>query len=198
MRKIVSVLVSIFLCHFIYRVRYRGLENVRKLDKCIICPNHSHILDPVWIYPKVSHMYIMAKSELFKNKFASFLLRYFGAFPIRRGQKDARSLIYAIKVLENNKKSNLLIFPEGGILKEDKRRKHITDGATFISAKTEIPIIPVYITENPKRFSKIYITFGSPIKMDKELLNDKQKMRIKSNELLKSIYSLDERNGKFE
>lgn len=190
MKKIIVFLVNIFICHVFYHVKYENINVVKKLDKCIICPNHSHILDPVWIYPKIDNMHIMAKSELFKNKIISKILKYFGAFPIRRGQKDAKSLIYSINVLKNNNKSKLLIFPEGGILSKDKRKIYITNGATYISAKTQIPIVPVYIKENPKIFSKILIVFGEPMEIG-QISKNKELLDEKSQELLKNIYSME-------
>ena len=193
MKKLVTFLVNIFLCHFIYRVKYVNVNNVKKLDKCIICPNHSHILDPVWIYPKVNNLNIMAKSELFKNKLFAKFLKYFGAFPIKRGEKDAKSIVYAIKVLKNKEKSKLLIFPEGGILKEDKRRKFITNSAVYIAGKTNLPIVPVHITENPKKFSKIIIVFGEPINIEQELIKDKEYLEKASYDLLNKIYEMEER-----
>ena len=148
------MIVKIFLCNVFYRVKYINLENVDNKKQYIIAPNHSNILDPVWIYPKVNNLNIIAKSELFENKLLGWFLRKFNAFPIKRGKKDARSLIYAIKLLKNDKKAKLLIFPEGGILNNDKRRKYITDSSVYISAKTNIPVIPVYITEIRNYFLK--------------------------------------------
>lgn len=189
MKKIVVFLVNVFLCHVFYRVKYLNLNNVTKFEQCIIAPNHSHILDPVWIYPKIKNLNIIAKSELFENKLMGWFLKKFGAFPIRRGKKDARSLIYAIKILKDDKKSKLLIFPEGGILKDDKRGKHITDSCVYIAGKTELPIIPVHITENPKLFSKIIIDFGTEMNVNSQILKDKEKIKEKSRDLLLKIYS---------
>lgn len=191
MKKIAKVLINIVLCHILYRVRYENLDNAKKFDKCIICPNHSHVLDPFWIFPKVDNLHIMAKSELFENKIHAAIFRFLGAFPVRREETDAKSLIYSIKVLKNNNKSKLLIFAEGGILKPDKRRKKITDGATFIAAKTELPIIPTHITENPRLFSKIVIKFGEPMYIPKEFIKDKEQLTKKSQELLKTMYSME-------
>lgn len=191
MKRVVRFLMKIIFCHVIYRVRYENLENVNQFEKCVICPNHSHIFDPVWIYVKVDKLHTMAKSELFENKISAFVMRFLGGFPVRRGENDVKSLIYAIKVLKNNEKSRLLIFAEGGILKPDKRRKQITDGATFIAAKTELPIVPAHITENPKLFSKIVVKFGRPMYIPQELIKDKEKLSEKSHELLKIMYAME-------
>ena len=103
--------------------------------------------------------------------------------------------MHAIDILKYKKKANLLIFPEGGILKEDRRRIHITNGPTFIAAKVNVPIVPVYITENPKKFSKIKVVFGKPMQISSNVLEDKEKLNEKSNELLKNIYALEENGG---
>ena len=191
MRKIMQFLINIVFCHLLYRVKYKNLEIVNKFNKCILCPNHSNIFDPVWIYAKVDKMSMMAKSELFENKFIGGALRFFGAFPIRRGKKDAKSLLHAIHILQDNEKARLLIFPEGGILKIEDRRHKITDGPSYIASKTEVPIIPVYITENPKLFSKIKITFGNPLYITKEERKNKEKLTERSQELLKAIYEME-------
>ena len=191
MKKIIKYLINFIFCHFLYEVKYYGIENVKNIEKCILCPNHSHIYDPVWIYTKIDNLHIMAKSELFRNKFYAFWLKYLGAFPIKRGQKDSKSVLHAIKILKKDKKSNLLIFPEGGILKPEKRRKYITDGATYIAAKTELPIIPIYITENSKIFSKIKVRFGEAINVDVNVLKDKELLKQESQKLLQNIYYLE-------
>lgn len=65
-----------FVCRILFRVKYENLDVLNKYDKCLICPNHSRIFDPVFLYPKIDNMYSVAKSELFKNKFVSNFLSY--------------------------------------------------------------------------------------------------------------------------
>ena len=61
-------LLNFLFSHLLFRVKYVNLENVKKIDKGVVCPNHSCIFDPFWVYFKVENMWIMAKAELFKNK----------------------------------------------------------------------------------------------------------------------------------
>ena len=77
-----------FVCRILFRVKYENLDVLNKYDKCLICPNHSRIFDPVFLYPKIDNMYSVAKSELFKNKFVSNFLSYCNAIPIKRNGKD--------------------------------------------------------------------------------------------------------------
>ena len=58
--------VKNFFCRFLFKVSYSGLENLQKYDQYLICPNHSCIFDPFFIYPVSRNLYIMAKAEIFK------------------------------------------------------------------------------------------------------------------------------------
>lgn len=188
MIQFVKWLCNVILCHLFYQVRFENLEILKKYPKCLLCPNHSHILDPVWIYTKVQNMHMMAKSELFKNKILGKIFRYFGAFPVRREQHDTGSTRYAIELLKGQEKCRLLIFPEGGIIKDNKKLRKVKGGAVFIAATTDLPIIPIRITVKHKIFSKVKITFKLPIQIDKDVLKDKERRREESNRLLNNIY----------
>lgn len=183
--------INFFFCHFLYKVHYTGLENLESTQQCLICPNHSYSLDPFFIYPVSNHLYIMAKAELFKHKLLAKVLRHYHVFPVDRTRKDPKSLFYSLEIFETDEPLQLLIFPEGGVLKtEQKIGKRIHNGATFIAAQVNVPIIPVYITRRPKLFSKVDVIFGKPFLVSKELLKDKQKLRDKSKELIDTIYQL--------
>ena len=60
------VLIKFLFSHVLFRVKYLGLENIENAGKCVVCPNHSTIFDPFWVYFKSKDMWIMAKAELFK------------------------------------------------------------------------------------------------------------------------------------
>lgn len=183
--------VDLFCCHFLYKVRYTGLENLEGIEQCLICPNHSNVFDPFFIYPISSHLYIMAKAELFKHKLLARILKHYHVFPVDRTKKEPKSLFYSLEIFETHEPRQLLIFPEGGVLKtEEEIGKKIRNGATFIAAQVDVPIIPVYITRRPKLFSKIDVVFGKPFSVSKELLKDKQKLKNKSKELIDTIYQL--------
>lgn len=183
--------INFFFCYILYRVNYSGLENLEKYDQFLICPNHSNIFDPFFIYPISNNLYIMAKAELFKHKLLARLFKHYNVFPVDRTKRDPSSLFYSLEIFNTNEPRQLLIFPEGGVLKtEDEIGKRVRNGATFIAAKLNIPIIPVFITRRPKLFSKVDVVLGAPIFIDKEVLDDKQKLKNKSNELINTIYQM--------
>lgn len=183
-------LLKFLFSHFLFRVRYIGLENIDNSGKCVVCPNHSTIFDPFWVYFKSKDMWIMAKAELFKNKIMAALLKAYNVFPIKRGQRDASSLLHSINVIENNDNAKLLIFPEGTRIKKDKERGRAKVGPVYIASKAGVPIIPVHITKNPKLFSRVTVVFGEPIVLPENVHDTKEKMQKYSDIVLDKIYEL--------
>jgi len=186
-------LLKFLFSHFLFRVKYYGLENIDNAGKCVVCPNHSTIFDPFWVYFKSKDMWIMAKAELFKNKIMASLLKAYNVFPIKRGQRDASSLLHSINVIENNDNAKLLIFPEGTRIKKDKERGRAKVGPVYIASKAGVPIIPVHITQNPKLFSKVVVVFGEPIVLPKNVHDTKEEMQKYSDIVLDKIYELKQK-----
>ena len=133
----------------------------------------------------------LSKINLFKNKIMANFLTYHNVFPIDRDRVDIAGVKKAIKLLKNNEKIKLLIFPEGRVLKDKKERGDIKDGAMYIASMMEVPIIPVYITARPNFFSKVIVKFGNPIMTNKQNLKDKERMKNESKDLLTQIYSME-------
>ena len=129
MYKIIRKIIIFMSCKILFRVKYENQDILKKYNKCLICPNHSRIYDPIWIYPKLQNTYIMAKSELFKRKLMANFLTFCGAFPVDRDNSDSTALRKALKIFKTNEKANLLIFPEGKVLKSKSERGVIKEGA---------------------------------------------------------------------
>lgn len=187
---LVKGFINIFLCKIFYRVHYYGLDNLKGVDKCLICPNHSNTVEPAWIYAKTNDIYIMAKAELFEKKIWNKIFSYFDVFPIRRGEHDVRSLIHAINLFKNVKKRKLLVFPEGERLSKEVDRIPAKIGPAYIAYKAKVLIIPVYITKNAKLFSRVDIVFGKPITVPEEAGKDKEKIQEFSDKMMDNIYKL--------
>lgn len=191
MYKFIKGIINIFICHFLYRVEFINKENEENLDKCIICPNHSNTLEPLWIFANTEDIKIMAKAELFENKIMAPIYKHYGVFPIRRGEKDIKSIIHSINLFKDTKKRKLLIFPEGERVAKDVKKGEVKVGPIYIAMKANVPIVPVYITKNAKLFSKIKVVYGKPIYYDSNMKNDKEKIKEMSTTLLNDIYSLN-------
>lgn len=189
--------VKFLFCKLLFRVQYYNTENLQKYDRFLICPNHSSIFDPFFIYPVSKNLSIMAKSEIFKYKLVAKILRHYNVFPVDRKKVDIKSLLHALNVFKNTDHCELLIFPEGGVIKkEEDIGKRIHNGATFVAAKLNIPIVPVFITRRPKLFSKVKVIFGNPVFIDNKLLKDKQKLKEETKQLINAIYNLNRKSPK--
>ena len=100
-----------------------------------------------------------------------------------------------IKTINENEKIRLLMFPEGGVFKEnyiEHKRKH-KNGAVFIAATTGVPIIPIHITSRPRFFSKVTVSFGEPFFTNPEVLKDRKILREESQRLIDYIYEFTEK-----
>lgn len=188
MVKILNNIIYVLFSKVFFRVTHINKINEEKLDRCIICANHSTFVDPLYLLPKINNLKIMAKAELFKYKWFANILNKMGVFPIHRGSQDAKSLIHSINLFEH--KNKLLVFPEGTRNKTNKKIYKV--GPVFIASKANVPIIPVYITQNPKLFSKVKIIYGEPIYISHERSKDKKYLEEKSKELMELIYSFKE------
>lgn len=131
---------------------YGKRENLRIKGGVIFICNHRSLLDPVMVSimtPRFVHY--MAKSELFETKIGKWFFDALLVFPVSRKTADLKSIKKAISLLNEGKAFG--IFPEG--------RRSITDridelekGPAFIAAKSEAPVVPIYIS--PKTYSKSF------------------------------------------
>src|SRR5579884_936133 len=103
--------IAIVIFAVIARVRLNGIENVPTEGPFIIAANHLAWTDiPLIPYNLTRKVVYMAKEEYFSSKIA-WLVRFLGAFPVKRGEADRQALRAAEEQL---KKGNILvIFPEG-------------------------------------------------------------------------------------
>ena len=61
----------------------------------------------------------MAKAEIFKYPIFSRIIKHYNVFPVDRTKVDSKSLFQALSIFENNEPNQLLIFPEGKVVKDE-------------------------------------------------------------------------------
>ncbi len=154
-----------------------GKKNLPK-GKAILCLNHRSNWDIVlWLSNTGKKIKILAKKELFKNKFNGAFLRWLGGIEIDRSGNDINAVKNCIKALKEDKQ--LLIFPEGTRLKnEEDILGEIKSGLAMIAIKTKTPIVPIWVERKPKTFRLSRYIIGKPFelsdfydkKLDEELL----------------------------
>ncbi|HEV2235358.1 MAG TPA: lysophospholipid acyltransferase family protein, partial [Ktedonobacterales bacterium] len=122
------------------RLRVEGVANVPTSGAVILAPNHLNLMDIPAIsvrVPRVSHY--MAKDELFQVPLVGGIIRFFGAFPVRRGESDREALRQAGEVLAAGQM--LVIFPEGH-RSDDAALGPGLPGVALIALRAGAPIVP--------------------------------------------------------
>ena len=155
--------VTGIIYHIRNRLTYEGVENIPTTGGFIMACNHRSMSDPVIIAQKVKPpIHYMAKEELFRNKFVSFIIRHLNAFPVERGAGDTAAIQKAIDVI--NQGDVLGIFPEGTRSKDGKLLRP-KSGLAFVAKMTHADILPVCIIfDGEPRFGcKVTVRYGKII-----------------------------------
>lgn len=138
-----------------------GAENIPE-GGVLICGNHTSLGDPLYVvcamgYKRQTH--VMAKEELVRLPVLGWMLRKAGIFGVRRGQADVMAVKEAMRVLRNGER--LMMFPEGTRVKEGDVSQ-IHTGAALFATRTNVPLLPVYISPKKRLFHKTLVVFGTP------------------------------------
>ncbi|KFZ40547.1 MULTISPECIES: 1-acyl-sn-glycerol-3-phosphate acyltransferase [Thermoactinomyces] len=157
----VSRAIVRFLMALLYPFKSEGEGHIPKEGPVVLCSNHISNLDPPLVgITTTRQVYFMAKEELFRIPVLSGLIHRFGAFPVKRGAGDLKSLKTAIQLLKDGKVVG--IFPEGTRSKSGELLDfHV--GAALVALKGKAPIVPVNITGPYRLFRPVKITYGPPI-----------------------------------
>jgi 1-acyl-sn-glycerol-3-phosphate acyltransferase len=160
---LISLMVRIALA-ILARVRLLGRENVPAEGAFIIASNHLSWIDVPLIPAYLSRPVIyMAKEETFKGKLG-WLVRFLGAFPVKRGEADRQALRAADEQL---KEGNIfIIFPEGTRSKTHTlARGH--SGLGMIALRSGVPVVPVAVWGSEKILKTfrplVTVHYGKPM-----------------------------------
>lgn len=127
-----------------------GLENFPRDGAVIVAANHVTSFD---VFPMQISLprpiFYMAKSNLFKNPVMDVALRNVGAFPVKRGVKDAWALNHARKVLDHAQ--TLGMFPEGTRSRGEGLGLAKT-GTARLAIEANVPVLPMAIIGSDKFF----------------------------------------------
>ena len=162
--------IAYFIVWPIFRILFPykiiGKEKLRNQKAgYILCANHISVVDPVYLIfalTRKNRIHIMAKGELFRNKFFSWFFTSVGAFPVNRGV-GAEALKTATNVLKSGEA--LLIFPEGTRSKNGKLGRGKM-GAAMLVNTVGTYVLPVSIITKHQKvriFRKTTIVVGNPL-----------------------------------
>ena len=156
---------------YLFRLRWRGLENLPREGGFVLAANHSSNLDP-WalglpLFPR-QWLRFMGKSELF-NPVLGPILKGGGAFPVRRGTGDSEAIQTAVELCRAGE--IVVMFPEGtrrakGLRKKYEARPH--SGAARIALEADAPLVPAAIrgTDRIARLGPLRVVYGAPVPLD--------------------------------
>ncbi len=180
----------------IYRILFKielvGLENIPKDKNFLVVPNHMSYFDPPLIAAFLPvKMAYMAKASLFKVPIVGWIIKSFGAFPVKKSGNDISAVKTAIKILKNGQ--SLTLFPEGkriktpGVLGEGKQ------GAAMIAAKAGVGFLPIGIKTTYRFRSKVTLTVGEYIDISEyydKKLNSEDLQKITDEMIMPKIAEL--------
>jgi 1-acyl-sn-glycerol-3-phosphate acyltransferase len=189
-------LIAVPLSRGPYRLRVRGLENVPWNGGFVLASNHWSNVDP-WVlsipfFPRRSLRYL-AKAELF-TPFLTPLLTAAGAFPIRRGERDAEAFKNAVRLVKSGE--IVLVFPQGHRQppgEMERRQSPIHAGAARIALAADAPVVPAAIkgTERLLRLGPLRLAYGSPETMeDLRHLPRGKASKVGTDRIMERIYTL--------
>lgn len=177
-----------------YRMEIIGQENLPSTGSVIVVANHASLMDPIFMGCSLKRQVcFMAKDQLFKVPFLGQIIRWLGAFPVKRGVGDRGALSSALRVLAQERV--LGIFPEGRRYKDGEIHP-LRPGAALLAMESGSPILPMYIVNSHRlralRFPKIRVIIGAPITI-KSMKSRKETVRAGTEEIYTEIVALKER-----
>jgi 1-acyl-sn-glycerol-3-phosphate acyltransferase len=162
-----TTLMKVLLVAFA-RWHVEGRENVPRKGPLIVVSNHLNNIDPPLLGASVPRTVLfMAKQELFEPRWVRAIVEGYGAFPVRRGQIDRKSLRQALDKLKRGEVVG--VFPEGS-RSRDRKLQLPQPGAALLAIHSGAPVLPVGIagSDQMKGFRSIFdrprikVTIGRP------------------------------------
>ncbi|GAB6098462.1 lysophospholipid acyltransferase family protein [Halanaerocella petrolearia] len=168
-----------------------GGDNLPQSGPTIVVSNHVSNFDPPILAAALDRkVHYMAKKDLFKNPVADKVLKYYGAFPVRRGGADKSAIKKALQILDNGKV--LALFPEG-TRNPGSKLKRAKLGIVMLATKSKVPILPVGLSGTGSPFQReVEVNIGQPFKLkrfyDRRLT--KEEKRRAGKEIMAKIAKL--------
>ncbi len=182
----------------LFRLRWRGVENVPREGGAVLSANHLSNFDPwalgVPLFPR-RFLRFMAKSDLFWFPLGLFVSGG-GAFRVRRGEADTQAVETAVRLCREG--HLVVMFPEGTRRRKGLRKKHEArwhTGAARIALEAAVPLVPAAIsgTDALARLGPLRVAYGPPVPLDDLRARDALEAAPEATERLRAaIEALEE------
>jgi cytidylate kinase len=155
--------------HLWFRIGVDHPERVPATGPFVLAPVHRSNLDTVLMAMVPRRLRFMGKDSLWKVKAAAWLVSALGGYPVNRSEADRDALAHTIEFLAAGEP--VVLFPEG-TRKSGPRVQPLFDGAVYVAARTQVPIVPVGIGGSERAMGRgsrfirpvrIHIVIGQPI-----------------------------------
>ena len=176
------------------RLEVRGLSNVPNEGPMLVASNHASFVDPPLVGSVLPiRLRYLAKESLFRVPLLGFLIRTLGAVPVAREDSQRAGAVMKLLLALLKEGECVLLFPEGSRT-EDGRLKPLEAGVAYLSVKTGVPVLPVYVKGSfeawPKgkalpRPSKLKLSISRLIYPDPDMSNERERRE----KLMKSLES---------
>jgi len=141
-----------------------GAENIPSEGGIVICANHIHWNDCLYLAAKIRNRRItyLSKVEAMNNWFTRWLLgeKGLGAIAIHRGEADLTAVRACLQTVKDG--DALGIFPQG-TRSRDNTPTPMLNGVSMIAMRANAPIIPIYIDGPYRLFKRVDVRVGAPI-----------------------------------
>lgn len=131
----------------LWRIRYRGLDNVRNLPDgaLLIVSNHQTYMDPFWICSPLKRKFrFMAWDKAFDWPGIGHVIKFLGSFPVNTATgRTKTALRESLAALRDG--ATLMVFPEGVREFSDGKMLEFKTGAARIAVAAGVPVLPVTV-----------------------------------------------------
>jgi 1-acyl-sn-glycerol-3-phosphate acyltransferase len=181
----------------LFRLRVKGKEHLPREGGYVLSANHLSNLDPwplgIPLFPR-RQVRFMAKEELFRSPLWP-ILRFGGAFKVRRGKGDEEAIETAVRLAREGEV--VAIFPEGtrrqkGLVKKFEARPHT--GAARVALLADVPLVPAAIagTNRLARLGPLRVAYGEAVDLDDlRGLEPREAARVGTDRLMEAIGKLE-------
>lgn len=132
------------LSRALWRISYRGLENVPAEGGLVIAANHQTYVDPFWVGSRLDRpVRFLAWSEAFGWPLMGKALEWLGAWPVVLDRGNPTAHRRSLQWLRAG--GAVMIFPEGQRAYADGEFARFKAGAVRLALEAGVPVLPVTI-----------------------------------------------------
>ena len=184
-------------------LRISGTENIPE-GPFIAASNHMSNIDPPLIGGALPcRLRYLAKDSLFKNPVLGFFIRALGAVPVTREDSQRAGAVMKLMLSLLAAGDSILIFPEGS-RSRDGRLKPLEAGVAFLSVKSGVPVLPIYIRGSDRvsphgtvipRPVRLRVTLSEPIYPDNSISSERERRSALLSSLDERLHMMASEDG---